>query len=76
LLILLEGNGYVLAMLAAYVQGKSFLLSASAGATGHAQGYWVGLQRSSRLYLLVVLQLLVAAIYEALLVIVIRPHIS
>ena len=72
-LILLEGHGYTLAMFSAYVQGKSFLLPATAGVQTLAEGYWVGLKRAAVLYLLVALQLMVAAIYEASLVIVIRP---
>lgn len=64
-LLLLEGQGYVLAMLAAYVQGRAFLFPASVGATGHAQGYWEGVKRAALVYMLVVIVLAVAAVYEA-----------
>jgi hypothetical protein len=64
-LLLLEGQGYILALLAAYVQGRSFLQPASVGVEGHARGYWEGVKRAALLYLLVVIVLAVAAAYEA-----------
>ena len=67
--IILEGQAYVLAMLAAYAQGMAFLRPKSVGVKTHRQGYWEGVKRSVRLYLLVVVVLLVAALYEAVSVI-------
>jgi len=64
-LLLLEGQGYVLAMLAAYVQGKAFLSPTSVGETSHARGYLVGLKLAAFLYLLIAVVLILAAIYEA-----------
>ena len=64
--LLLEGQAYILAMLAVYIHGKSFLLPRSLGLTSHILGYVAGLKLSARLYLLVVIVLAVAAIYEAL----------
>ena len=75
-LIFLEGQGYVLAMLATYVQGKAFLFPTSSGASGRWKGYRMGLQRTVQLYPLVALQLAIAAIYEATVVIVIKPLLS
>jgi hypothetical protein len=69
ILLILEGQGYVLAMLAAYLQGKAFIFPQSVGVTTRWQGYWVGVKRSARLYLLVVLVLAVSAVYEATFVI-------
>jgi hypothetical protein len=66
LVLILEGQAYILAMLAAYVQGKAFLWPRSVGAATRRQGYGVGVKRSVRIYVLVVLLLAVAAIYEAL----------
>ncbi len=66
LVLILEGQAYILAMLAAYVQGKAFLWPRSVGATTRRQGYGVGVKLSVRIYGLVVLLLAVAAIYEAL----------
>ncbi len=63
-------------MLAVYIQGKSFLRPQTAGVETLAEGYWVGVKRSASLYLLVALQLLAAAIYEALLAIAILPHLK
>ncbi len=71
--IILEGEGYVLAMLAAYVQGKAFLWPRTVGVTSHRQGYVMGFKRSAQLYVLVILTLAVAAVYEAVDVIWIIP---
>jgi hypothetical protein len=49
LLLLLEGQGYVLAMLAAYAQGRAFLFPERVGAAGHAQGYWIGVKQALRI---------------------------
>lgn len=74
LVLILEGQAYILAMLAAYVQGKAFLWPRSAGVATRRQGYGLGVKRSARIYLLVVLVLAVSAVYEALEVIFItRP---
>ena len=67
--IILEGQGYVLAMLAAYVQGMAFVRPKSIGAKTHGRGYWEGLKRSARIYVLVAIVLLVAAVVEAVSVI-------
>lgn len=66
LVLLLEGQAYILAMLAVYIHGKSFLQPRSVGLASHVRGYVTGLKLSARLYLLVVIALAVAAIYEAL----------
>jgi len=68
LLILLEGQGYVLAMFGAYVQGKTFLFPQTVGATSRRQDYRRGLTDCMRLYLLVVLVLAIAAVYEVAIV--------
>ena len=73
LLLVLEGQGYVLAMLGAWVQGRAFLSPQSVGAADRGQGYLAGLKRALRVYVLVVLVLAVAAAYEATLVIIVGP---
>ena len=73
LLLLLEGQGYVLAALGAYVQGKAFLWPKTVGETGPIQGYLHGLKESARIYVLVALVLLVAAIYEVAIAVVAFP---
>jgi hypothetical protein len=64
LLILLEGEGYVLALLAAYLHGKAWLIPSSVGADSLHAGYLSGIRITLRLYLLILSILLVAAIYE------------
>jgi hypothetical protein len=73
LLIFLEGEGYVLAMLGSYIQGKAFLFPQSAGANTRWQGYKSGATWSLQLYALVAGMLAVAAVYEAMLVMHIMP---
>jgi len=71
--LLLEGQGYVLAMLAAYAHGKAWVRPQSVGEQTHRGGYVHGLKSSLSIYLLVVLMLAIAAIYEALEVIYLAP---
>jgi hypothetical protein len=73
LTLILEGQAYILAMLAAYIQGRAFLWPATVDATTHGEGYRAGVKRSLRLYLLVAIVLAVAAVYEVLEVIFIIP---
>jgi hypothetical protein len=65
LTLILEGQAYILAMLAAYVQGRAFLWPRTVDAPTRRQGYVQGVRFSARLYLLVILLLAVAAVYEA-----------
>jgi hypothetical protein len=60
--IVLEGQGYVLAMLAAYVQGVAFVRPKSVGEKSRGRGYLEGLKRSTRIYVLVAIVLVVAAV--------------
>lgn len=73
LLILFEGEGYVLALFAAYLHGRAWLIPASVEAHTMRDGYMIGLQRTIRTYLLVISMLLIAAIYEVILAILILP---
>jgi len=66
LTLILEGQAYILVMLAAFLQGRAFLLPKTVGATLHRHGYWIGLKLTFQLYILVILVLLAAAIYEVL----------
>ena len=75
LTLILEGQAYILAMLAAYIQGRAFLWPHAVGASTNGQGYLAGLKRSIRLYVLVVILLALAAIYEALEVIFLVPRL-
>jgi hypothetical protein len=68
--ILLEGQGYILALLAAYVQGRAFLSPKTVRVEGHVRGYVEGLKLTGKIYILVILTLAVAAICEVLEVVV------
>jgi hypothetical protein len=73
LTLLIEGQAYVLAMLAVYIQGKAFIWPEAYRQIGHLRGYVEGLRRTGWIYVLVTLALAVAAIYEALEVIFLAP---
>jgi hypothetical protein len=64
--LLIEGQAYILTMLAAYIQGRSFLWPRTLGFTSHRKGYVEGVKRSARLYVLVISALVVAAVYEVI----------
>jgi hypothetical protein len=66
LTLLLEGQAYILVMLAAWLHGRAFLFPKSAGFEGHWNGYVEGLKQTGKIYFLVVLVLLAAAVYEAI----------
>jgi hypothetical protein len=71
ILLFLEGQGYVLALFGAYLHGRAFLWPRTVGLTGRWQGYWHGLKEQARIYLLVALVLVIAAVYEVLLAMVV-----
>jgi len=73
LTLLLEGQGYILAMLGAYVLGKAFVSPSSVGVQRRRDGYVTGLKQEARVYVLVAIVLAVAAVYEALEVIYLVP---
>lgn len=66
LTLILEGQAYILVMFATYLHARAWLKPASVGLEGHWRGYLEGLKRTGKIYLLVVLTLLVAAVYEVL----------
>ena len=72
-LILLEGEGYILGALGAYIQGRALLRPSSVGASGLGQGCGYGIREEARLYPLIALVLLVAAVYEVGLLFVTVP---
>jgi hypothetical protein len=73
LTLLLEGQGYILAMLAVWLHGRAFLWPKSVGLESNLGGYVEGLKRTGQLYLLVTIVLAVAAVYEGLEVIYLAP---
>lgn len=64
--LLLEGQAYILVLLAAVIQGRALFSPRTVDATSRRQGYWYGLKLTLQLYKLVLLVLAVAAIYEVL----------
>jgi hypothetical protein len=64
--LILEGQAYILALLAAYIQGRAFLWPKTVGFESHAKGYVEGLKRTGRIYILIILTLAIAAIYEVI----------
>jgi hypothetical protein len=70
LTLIIEGQAYILTMLAAYIQGRAFLWPNRIGLESRGQGYLEGLKRTGKLYVLVFLTLLIAAIYEVIEVVI------
>lgn len=70
LTLILEGQAYILTLLAAYIQGRAFLWPKTVGLESRAKGYVEGLKRTGKLYVLVVLTLAIAAIYEVIEVVI------
>ncbi len=66
LTLILEGQAYILVMFGVYLQGRAFLWPESAGVAGHGRGYLEGLKRTGKIYLLVILTLAAAAVYEVI----------
>lgn len=64
--LFLEGQGYIIAALAIYLHGTRFLRPTHHGYHSYAEGYRAGLKLTARLYVLVTLVLLVAALYESI----------
>ncbi|MGY2399415.1 hypothetical protein [Pseudomonas sp. SDO5271_S396] len=75
LTLLIEGQAYVLAAFAVYVQGRMWLWPARYGLVSRWSGYRAGLHATGRLYVLVMLALLIGAVYEALEVIYLMPYL-
>lgn len=74
--LILEGQAYILTMLAAYIQGRAFLWPKNVGLESRAKGYLEGLKRTGKLYLLIILTLAIAAIYEVIEVIIMIKFFS
>ena len=70
LTLIIEGQAYILTMLAAYIQGRAFLWPKTVGLERRGQGYFEGLKRTGKVYILVILTLLIAAIYEVIEVVI------
>ncbi len=75
LVLLLEGQGYILTMLAVWIHGQGFVSPGTVGAASHMDGWFKALRRSLWVYVLVAITLAVAAIYEAIEVIYVIPRL-
>lgn len=64
--LLVEGQAYILALLGVVIQGRALLFPRTVGAASRRQGMWQGIKLSAQLYVLVILVLALAAIYEVL----------
>jgi len=69
LVLVFEGQAYVLAMLAAAIHWRGIIKPVSVDETKRLHAYWAGLKRTARIYLLIALILAVIAVYEAYIVI-------
>jgi hypothetical protein len=74
--LFLEGQGYILVMLAANMQGRAFLRPKTVELERHRDGYQAGLQLTGKLYLLVILVLVVATVYEVIEVVILATMFS
>ena len=68
--LIIEGQAYILTMLAAYIQGRAFLWPKSVGLESRTKGYLEGLKRTGKLFSLIILTLAIAAIYEVIEVVI------
>jgi len=73
LTLLIEAQGYIVAMFAIYLHGRSFLFPKSIGLESRWSGYRHGLIQTAWMYVLVTTILLISAVYEAIDVILLIP---
>ncbi len=76
LTLVLEGQAYILTMLAAYIHGRAFLWPKTVDFERRGQGYLEGLKRTGKIYVMVVLTLLIAAVYEVIEVVIMIKFIQ
>lgn len=72
--LIMEGQAYVLAMLAVWLQGKALLLPKIKGRATAGRRFVWGLEQTARIYLLIAIVLAVAALFEALELLVVPPR--
>jgi hypothetical protein len=65
LTLILEGQGYILAMFAVFLQWKGIIWPSSIGVEKRSEAYLAGIRKTVSVYILVALVLAVSAIYEA-----------
>ncbi len=72
ILLLLEGEGYVLGGLAAWIQGRSVISHRRLGYETLGEGYVAGLKQTALMYIPIVIVLAIAAVYEVAISFVIK----
>ncbi len=65
LTLILEGQGYILAMFATYIHWKGVIRPKSIGEERRLKAYFTGIKKTANIYVLVAIVLAIAAIYEA-----------
>jgi hypothetical protein len=73
LTLLIEGQGYILTLLAVWVFGRAFVAPSSVEASSWQEGYVRGLRKAGAVMVLAALVLAIAAVYEALEIIYLVP---
>lgn len=75
ILLIVEGQAFIMAMLAVFIMLKASLFPVKVNAQSHKKGYIVGLKYTAYIYIAVTITFAIAAIYEALEVILIAPRL-
>ncbi|WP_186172358.1 MULTISPECIES: stage II sporulation protein M [Burkholderiaceae] len=75
LTLLIEGQAYVLAGFAAYVQGRQFLWPARYNLLSKGAGYKAGIVSTLKIFVLIAIALAIGAVYEVLEAVYIMPHL-
>jgi len=65
LVLILEGQGYILAMFASYLQWKGVFKPKSVQEESRVNAYLAGVKKTAHIYVLVALLLAISALYEA-----------
>jgi len=66
LILVMEGQAYILTMLTAWLHSKAFLFPETVSETTHGRGFVAGFRLTGRLYVLIAIVLAVSAVCEAL----------
>jgi hypothetical protein len=69
-LLLLEGEAYVLGALAAWIQGRTLVSYKRQGYKNLGRAYLAGLKQTALMYILIIIVLIIAAIYEVFIAVV------
>lgn len=76
ILLLLEGEGYVLALAGAFVQGRALFFPHTVGQSSRLHSYWQGVRQSLALLACGAAVLALAGLYESVLIFWIIPRLT